>query len=45
MSQKEFEDFKISCEAWSKNGSKTRTDLDLIHKSFSEGPVNTVIMS
>lgn len=42
VSQKEFDDFKISCEA--KNCRKTRTDLDLICKSSSEGPVNTVIM-
>lgn len=34
MTQKEFDDFKISCKPWSKNCSETRTDLDTICKSM-----------
>jgi len=34
MTQKEFDDFKISCGSLSKNCSETRTDLDTICKSL-----------
>ncbi|KAG7462371.1 hypothetical protein JOB18_039091 [Solea senegalensis] len=34
MTQKDFDDFKISCKPWSKNCMETRTDLDTICKSM-----------
>lgn len=34
MTQKEFDDFKISCGTLTKNCSETRTDLDTICKSL-----------
>lgn len=35
MTQKEFDDFKISCGTWSKICRETRSDLDTICKSFN----------
>lgn len=34
MTQKEFDDFKISCKTWSKTCNETRTNLDTICKSM-----------
>ena len=34
MTQKELDDFKLSCKTWSKNSNETRADLDTICESL-----------